>query len=82
MFLKFYHHLCPLSKVENSFAYKSDENNNLDIFEMVTNTNEHVKEFLNKKLLIFWIHQMDAKNFKCVWSGGGNMNPCFELLIF
>jgi len=50
MFLKFYHHLRPLSKVEIFFAYKSDENNNLDIFEMVTNTNEHVKEFLNKKI--------------------------------
>jgi len=73
--------LHPLSRVENSFAYKSDENNSLDIFEMVTNINEHVEEFVNKKLLIFWIHQVDVKDFKCR-SGGGNMNPCFQLLTF
>jgi hypothetical protein len=47
MFLKFYHHLHPLSKVESSFAKKIDKNTNLDIFEMVVNTCEHVKELIS-----------------------------------
>jgi hypothetical protein len=36
MLLKFHQHLHPLSKVENSFDYKIDKDNSLDIFEMVT----------------------------------------------
>ncbi len=40
MFLKVYHHLNPLSKVESSFAKKIDKDTNLDIFEMLINTCE------------------------------------------
>jgi len=40
-------HLHPLSKVENSFDYKIDKDNSLDIFEMATNTNEVAKELVN-----------------------------------
>ncbi len=43
MFLKFYHHLHPLSKVKSSFVYKIDKDNNLEIVEMVINTNEPIK---------------------------------------
>jgi hypothetical protein len=45
MFLKFYYHLHPLSRDKSSFVYKIDEDNNLEIFEMVINTNEPIKEF-------------------------------------
>lgn len=45
--LKSYHHLHPLSKVESSFLYINDENINLDMSEMVVNTNELVKELVN-----------------------------------
>ncbi len=45
--LKFHQHLHSLSKVENSFDYKIDKDNSLDIFEMVANTNEVAKEFVN-----------------------------------
>ncbi len=48
MLLKCYHHLHPL--FENPCV---DENYTLDIFEMIPNTNELRKEFINKKLLIF-----------------------------
>jgi hypothetical protein len=44
MFLKFYHHLHPLSKFEHSFAKRSDEDCNLDIFEMVTSMSELIKD--------------------------------------
>jgi len=46
-------HLHPLSKVENSFDYKIDKDNSLDIFEMATNTNEVAKELVNWELLLF-----------------------------
>jgi hypothetical protein len=40
MLLKFYHHLYPLFEVESSLVHKIDENKGLDIFEIVTDTNE------------------------------------------
>ncbi len=46
MFSKFHQHLHPLSKVENSFDSRIDKDNNLDIFEMVANTNELAKELI------------------------------------
>jgi hypothetical protein len=46
-FSKFHQHLHPLSKVENSFDYRIDKDNNSDIFEMVANTNELAKELVN-----------------------------------
>jgi hypothetical protein len=47
LFLKSYHHLHPLSKIESSFVNKSNEDNSLDIFEMVTSTNDLTKELVN-----------------------------------
>jgi len=46
MLLKFYYHLHPLSQVENSFINNIDQYNNLNIFEMITTTNELVKSLL------------------------------------
>ncbi len=46
-FSRFHQHLDPLSKVENSFDYRIDKDNNSDIFEMVANTNELAKELVN-----------------------------------
>jgi hypothetical protein len=77
LLLKSYHHLHPLAKIESSFVNKSNEDNNLDIFEMVTSTNELTKEPVNQKLMIFCRFQMDA-----LWSGGKNMNLCSQLLVF
>jgi hypothetical protein len=45
--LKFHRHLHPLSKVENSFDYRIDKDNSLNIFEMVANTSELAKELVN-----------------------------------
>jgi hypothetical protein len=50
LLLKSYHHLHSLSKIESSFVNKSNENNSLDIFEMVTGTNEATKEAFNLKI--------------------------------
>jgi hypothetical protein len=44
MFLKSYHHLHPLSKFDCSFAKRSDEDCNLDIFEMVASMSELTKD--------------------------------------
>jgi hypothetical protein len=65
LFLKFYHHLHPLSKIESSFVNKFNEDNSLDIFEMVIGTNELTKELVNKKLMIFCRFQADVKDIKC-----------------
>ncbi len=40
------------------------EDNNLDIFEMITNTSELIMELINKKFLIFKHYQVDVKDFK------------------
>ncbi len=44
MLLKSYHHLHPLSKVECSFAKRSDEDCSLDIFEIVASMSELIKD--------------------------------------
>jgi hypothetical protein len=60
MFLKFYHHLHTLFEVKNSFVYRIDEDNNLDIFE---------KEVVTQELLNF-INIKCMQNISYVrWSG-------------
>jgi len=66
LFLKFNHHLHPLFKIESSFVNKSNEDNSLDIFEMVTHTHELIKEPVNQKLMIFRRFQVDGKDIKCL----------------
>jgi hypothetical protein len=55
-----------LFKIESSFVSNSNEDNSLDIFDMVTTTNELIKKSFNKKLMIFRRFQMDAKYIKCL----------------
>jgi hypothetical protein len=47
MFLKSYHHLRLLYKIESSFVHKIDEGNSLNIFEMVANILKITKELIN-----------------------------------
>ncbi len=83
--LKFYHHLHPLFKVESSFLYKIAENKkSLDIFQMVVGTNKLVKEFFNRKLLIFCKYQMDVKDIECLlkcWRKHETMFPIVGFLV-
>jgi hypothetical protein len=37
----------------------------LDIFEQIANTNELVKKFVKRELLIFRRYQLDVKDIKC-----------------
>ncbi len=61
---KIYHHLHPLSKYAN-VDQCVNENCNLDIFVMITSTNEPTKKFVSKEVLIFRKFQMDTKDIKC-----------------
>jgi len=82
LLLKSHHHLHSLSKIESSFVNKSNENISLDIFEMVTNTNELTKELVNQKLMIFRKFQANAKNIKWPLEWWKNLNLCSQLLVF
>jgi len=42
-----------------------EEDRNLDIFEMTTNTREPTTELVNRELLIFKHYQVDVKDIKC-----------------
>ncbi len=63
-YVKIYHHLHPLSKNANG-DQGVNENYSLNIFEMITSTNEPAKKFVNKEVSIFWSFQMDTKDIKC-----------------
>jgi hypothetical protein len=66
MLLKCYYHLHPLVEYERGVVdQKVEEDMNLDIFEMTTNTSEPSMELVNKKLLIFKHYQVDVKDIKC-----------------
>jgi hypothetical protein len=41
-----------------------EEDRSLDIFEMITSTNEPTLKLVNKKLLILRCYQMDVKDIK------------------
>jgi hypothetical protein len=47
MFLKSYHHLRFLYRIESSFVHKIDEGNSLNIFEMAANILKITKEVVN-----------------------------------
>jgi hypothetical protein len=64
-------------KVKNSFTNKDDENCNLEVLEMIAITNEHAKELSYVKN-IKWTQRIS----NALWIGGGNINPCFLLLVF
>jgi hypothetical protein len=66
MFLKCYHHLhhvvdCEIESIDHKFY----ENCNLNMFEMIVNTSELIKELVNRDLLIFKRFWMDPKEIKC-----------------
>jgi hypothetical protein len=62
MFLKCYHHLHHVVDCEiESIDHKSYENCNLNIFEMIVNTSELIKELVNRELLIFKRFRVDPK---------------------
>jgi hypothetical protein len=82
MLLKSYHHLHPLSKVESSFVNIREKYYSLDIFEMIININECMKELVNQELLIFQRYQIDVKISNALSSGGRSIIPYFQLLIF
>jgi hypothetical protein len=66
MLLKCYHHLHHVVDRDVKFTkHKSNENNNLDIFEMITNSSEPITKLVNRKLIIFKRFQMNNKEIKC-----------------
>jgi hypothetical protein len=66
MFLKCYYHLHPLVEYERGVVHqKVEEDKNLDIFEMTTNTSEPTIELVNRELLIFRRYLMNVKYIKC-----------------
>jgi hypothetical protein len=58
--LKCYHHLHHVVDCDVEFTkHKSYENNNLDIFEMITSSSEPITKLVNRELLIFRRFQVD-----------------------
>jgi hypothetical protein len=51
--LKYYHLLYPLVEFKYLVDQENDEDYNLDIFKMTTNTNKLAKELVKIKFLIF-----------------------------
>ncbi len=66
MLLKCYHHLHHVVDCDvESTKHKSYEDNNLDIFEMITSSSEPITKLVNRELLIFKRFQVDLKEIKC-----------------
>jgi hypothetical protein len=66
MFMKCYYPLHPSIEFNNGFANKRvDDDNNLDIFQMITRSIEPTKMLVKRKLLVFWHYQVDVKEIKC-----------------
>jgi hypothetical protein len=54
MLMKCYYHFHPLVESKRGVVdQRVEDDMNLDIFEMITNTNESTRELVNKELLIF-----------------------------
>jgi len=68
MLLKCHH----MTKYEYMANQLNVEDSNLDIKKMIARTNRPTKE-----LQMFKRYQIDA----FFWNGGGNMNPCFQLMF-
>jgi two-component SAPR family response regulator len=63
-FLKSYHHLHSLLQGEDSFPNRNEEDYNLNIFEMVINSNKPLKKLVSRKLFIFQKYNVDVKDIK------------------
>jgi hypothetical protein len=77
--LKCYHHL---HLMINCLNHKVDEDCILDIFEMIANTSELVKELVNIKLLILGDFMWILWRSSAFSNGGRRMNSCSPLLVF
>jgi hypothetical protein len=79
MLLKCYYHLHPLVESKGGVVdEKVEDDKNLDIFEMTTNTNDPTTKLVNRELLIFRCYQVDDKDIKCPlqwWEKHENMFP-------
>jgi hypothetical protein len=84
MLLKCYHHnLHPITKFEVGCAKQTfDGNFNLDIFEETINTNELVKFFVTKELLIFKHYQVNPKDTNCLFQWWGKYETMFPTICF
>ncbi len=71
----------PLVKSKRVLFIKGLKDNNLDIFEMTTNTNELAMELVNKKLLILKCYQVDVENIKCPLQWWEKMRTCLQLVF-
>jgi hypothetical protein len=66
MFMKFYYHLHPSIEFDNGVAdSRVDNDNNLDIFQMITRNTKTTKELGKRDLLIFLSYLVDVKEIKC-----------------
>jgi hypothetical protein len=66
MLMKCYYHLHSSTKSNNGFANKGvDDDNNLDIFQLITNSTKLAKELFKEEMLIFQCYQVDVKEIKC-----------------
>jgi len=74
MILKYYNLLYPLVEFKYLVDQENDEDCNLDIFKMTTNTNKFAKELVKREFLIFRWYQMDLKDMKCCLQWWGNMS--------
>jgi hypothetical protein len=61
-----------------------EKDNNLDIFEMTTNTSEPTTKLINKELLIFKHYQVDVRTIKCPlqwWEKHESMFPTIGFYV-
>ncbi len=67
MFFKCHYYLHPSTKFERGIVdQRIEKDNNLNIFEMITNTIKSTMELINRELLMFRHYQMDVKDIKCL----------------
>jgi hypothetical protein len=73
------YHLHPLVEYERGVVdQRVEEDKNLDVFEMITNTSEPTIELVNRELLIFRLYKVNVKNIKCplqLWEKHESMFP-------
>jgi hypothetical protein len=64
--IKCHYHLHSLVEFERDIVNQGiEEDDSLDIFEMIANSNEPTIELIDIKLLIFKHYQVDVKKIKC-----------------
>jgi hypothetical protein len=79
MLLICYYHLHPFVDSEKGVVdERVEEDMNLDIFEMITNTSEPTTELVNRELMIFRHYKLNVEDIRCPlhwWEKHGNMFP-------